>query len=71
MPSEYRVVRMVELFRWPARMQSFNAYEEGLAAGLAEALNRMSAEGWEYVGVYAYQQDVGPGYAIFRRDAPR
>jgi hypothetical protein len=68
MATEYKVVRMVELFQWPGSWTQ-DSFEPEFAQGLAEALTRMAAEGWEYAGNYVYHQHLGAGYAIFRREA--
>lgn len=67
MATEYKVVRMVELFQWPASWRS-EVFEPEFAQAFGEALTRMAAEGWEYAGNYVYHQHMGAGYAIFRRE---
>lgn len=64
MSTEYKVVRMADLFEWPT---NWTGYEAEFAARFEEALNRMAADGWEFVETYAFHQHLGPGYATFRR----
>lgn len=61
---------MADVLKWPRDWPSSASYEQEFATALTEALNRMSAEGWEYVGSYVFHQHPGPGYAVFRRDVP-
>jgi hypothetical protein len=53
------------LVEWPSALAQ--GYEQKLADAIGKALDKMAADGWEFVSTYAHPQHGGAGYAIFRR----